>query len=86
MADKIDTRTRRQKNSIKTKSKPVRKDFKTIMSEINPRTREELEKKGKRKEKKTITVPSDSKNIKKFKGGGIAARGLGRAFMKGGKV
>ena len=38
------------------------------------------------KKKKTITVPRDSKNIKKFKGGGIAARGLGRAFMKGGKV
>ncbi len=36
--------------------------------------------------KKTITVPSDSEHIKKFKGGGIAIRGLGRAFMKGGKV
>jgi len=33
-----------------------------------------------------ITVPRDSKNIPKFKGGGIATRGLGRAFMKGGKV
>ena len=39
-----------------------------------------------RKEKKTITVPSNSKNIPKFKGGGMATRGLGRAFMKGGKV
>ena len=38
------------------------------------------------KEKKTITVPSNSKNIPKFKGGGMATRGLGRAFMKGGKV
>jgi hypothetical protein len=38
------------------------------------------------KKKIYITVPRDSKNIKKFKGGGIAARGLGRAFMKGGKV
>ena len=26
------------------------------------------------------------KHIKKFKGGGMATRGLGRAFMKGGKV
>ena len=46
MADKIDTRTKRQKNSKKTRSQPVRKDFKTIMSEINPRTREELPEKG----------------------------------------
>ena len=38
------------------------------------------------KKKIYITIPRDSKNIKKFKGGGIAARGLGRAFMKGGKV
>ena len=38
------------------------------------------------KRKKTITVPSNSKNIPKFKGGGMATRGLGRAFMKGGKV
>ena len=38
------------------------------------------------KKKETITVPSNSKHIKKFKGGGIATRGLGRAFMKGGKV
>ena len=38
------------------------------------------------KTKKYITVPRDSKNIKKFKGGGMATRGLGRAFMKGGKV
>jgi len=36
--------------------------------------------------KEYITVPSDSSQIKKFKGGGIATRGLGRAFMKGGKV
>ena len=38
------------------------------------------------KKKKYITVPRDSKNIPKFKGGGMATRGLGRAFMKGGKV
>ena len=38
------------------------------------------------KRKKYITVPRDSKNIPKFKGGGIATRGLGRAFKKGGKV
>ena len=38
------------------------------------------------KRKKYITVPRNSKHIKKFKGGGIATRGLGRAFMKGGKV
>ena len=50
MADKIDTRTKRQKNSKKARSQPVRKDFKTIMSEINPRTREELEKKRSKKE------------------------------------
>ena len=36
--------------------------------------------------KQYITVPSDSKHIPKFKGGGSATRGLGRAFMKGGKV
>ena len=35
------------------------------------------------KNKDYITVPLKPK---KFKGGGIAARGLGRAFMKGGKV
>ena len=46
------------------------------------------------KTKKYITVPRDSKNIPKFKsggragykGGGMSQRGLGRAFMKGGKV
>ena len=38
------------------------------------------------KRKKYITVPSDSKHIPEFKGGGMATRGLGRAFMKGGKV
>jgi len=36
--------------------------------------------------KRYITVPRDSKNIPKFKGGGMATRGLGRAFMKGGKA
>ena len=38
------------------------------------------------KRKRIITIPRDSKHIKKFKGGGMATRGLGRAFMKGGKV
>ena len=38
------------------------------------------------KTKKYITVPKDSSKIKQFKGGGMATRGLGRAFMKGGKV
>jgi hypothetical protein len=38
------------------------------------------------KRKRYITVPSDSKHIPEFKGGGMATRGLGRAFMKGGKV
>ena len=56
MADKIDTRTKRQKNSKKARSQPVRKDFKTIMSEINPRTREELEKRRKRRTFKKIPI------------------------------
>ena len=43
--------SRSGKNFKGTKSKPVKKDVKTIMSEINPRTREELEKRRKRKSK-----------------------------------
>ena len=44
-----------------------------------------------RKEKKTITVPKYPKEFKsggraKLRGGGMSQRGLGRAFMKGGKV
>ena len=44
-----------------------------------------------RKEKKTITVPKYPKEFKsggraKLRGGGISQRGLGRAFMKGGKA
>ena len=46
MADKIDTRTKRQKNSKKTRSQPVRG-----RKIIDPRTREELEKRSKRKSK-----------------------------------
>ena len=43
------------------------------------------------KRKKTTTVPKYPKEFKsggraKLKGGGMATRGLGRAFMKGGKV
>ncbi len=44
-----------------------------------------------RKEKKTITVPKYPKEFKsggraKLRGGGMSQRGLGRAFMKGGKA
>ena len=44
-----------------------------------------------RKEKKTITVLKYPKEFKsggraKLRGGGMSQRGLGRAFMKGGKV
>ena len=46
----------------KTKAKPVRKNFETIMSEIDPRDKKEMIKKGK----------LQKKPIKKMKKGGRA--------------
>ena len=68
--------TRKETGKFKSVPLPTRKETGKFKSVPLPT----------RKEKKTITVPSNSKNIPKFKGGGMATRGLGRAFMKGGKV
>ena len=72
----VDMPTRKETGKFKSVDMPTRKETGKFKSVDMPT----------RKEKKTITVPSDSKHIKKFKGGGMATRGLGRAFMKGGKV
>ena len=50
------------RTKTRTKSKPVRKDFKTIMSEMDPRDRKEMIKKG----------SLQKKPIKKMKKGGKA--------------
>ena len=72
----VDLPTRKETGKFKSVPLPTRKETGKFKSVPLPT----------RKEKKTITVPSNSKNIPKFKGGGMATRGLGRAFMKGGKV
>ena len=71
--DKIDTRTQRQILSRKSKSKPVRKDFKTIRSEMDPRDRQEMIKKGKLQKVKPLNqskpLPTKPQPRKMKKGG-----------------
>ena len=72
----VDMPTRKETGKFKSVEMPTKKETGKFKSVEMPKF----------KKKETITVPSDSKHIKKFKGGGIATRGLGRAFMKGGKA
>tara|TARA_R110001592_G_scaffold346274_1_gene638783 strand:+ start:40 stop:327 length:288 start_codon:yes stop_codon:yes gene_type:complete len=74
--------------------KQIEKKFKGD-SKIKPAEMPKFHKKGDSKIKPAEMKPLPNPNKdyitvplkpKKFKGGGIAARGLGRAFMKGGKV
>ena len=79
----IENKFKNKNDNIKPAKMPqvqIENKFKNKNNNIKPA------KMPKFKKKIYITIPRDSKNIKKFKGGGIAARGLGRAFMKGGKV
>ena len=57
---------------------------KVTQSKFSPEKRERLAEIVKLKAEKQKRL--ENLDPKKFKGGGIATRGLGKAFMKGGKV
>jgi len=77
----VDLPTRKETGKFKSVPLPTRKETGKFKSVPLPT----------RKEKKTITVPKYPKEFKsggraKLRGGGMSQRGLGRAFMKGGKA